>query len=89
MVTYSLVDIPDITPGDDSGIQWGGYYRMDRLSKANFTKRVRHRLRVIVYNRNKRRRPAREKQTALENRDQMIRRRLRGRPCRCPDRLTY
>ena len=90
MVTYNLIDIPDIIPlNPNESLQWGLYSLMDPLSKARYIKKMKHNLRVLVYNRRQRRRHIREMQTGRESRIMMICRRIRRRSCKCPDRLTY
>ena len=85
MVTYSLVKIPDIIPGNpDTSLQWYLYSLMDPLSKARYIKKMKHRLIIIVYNCRRKSMAIREKQTARETKMY----RLRRRPCISPDRLT-
>ena len=86
MVTYSLVETDDIIPGDpNESLFWYSYSRMDALSKARAMKKIKHKLRVIVYNRRHRSRAAREKQTGRDS--YMLR--IRKRPLNKPDFLTY
>ena len=93
MVVYRLIDIPDIIPQDpaDPTVSWYWYFysKLSPLAKAREMKRKRHHLRKHIYNRRQFRKDARIKQTARQwNRDE-IRDKIRRRPLKSPDRLTY
>ena len=86
MVTYNLIEVPDIIPQDpQTDDNWYLYSLLPPLEKARNMKKMKHELRKHIYNRRQGRKAAREKQTARKN----VREKMRRRPCKSPDRLTY